>query len=171
MKPAARILIVSFGNSRRGAAAKDTGACRQAHIWSLWHLHQHVRSYVFLLHKGAKMWRGAKTVGYKITKVSIYTYVLLRSRGAIMYKAPIHFGALCKSTYNQTTRPRQNVLGRQNVRFHVHRGAAAESSILVLFYCNYMLLKYFLFLSFSLLPPPPTAARGESPPLPPSVRH
>ena len=46
MQPAVSIEIVSFGNSRRGAAANDTGACGQAHIWGLWHVHQNVGLYV-----------------------------------------------------------------------------------------------------------------------------
>ena len=32
----------------------------------------------------------------------VYIYVFLRSRGAIMYRVPINFGALCKSKYNLT---------------------------------------------------------------------
>ena len=58
MQPAARIVRVSFGNSQRGAAANFTGACRQAHIWGLWHVHQNARLYVLLLHRGAEMWMG-----------------------------------------------------------------------------------------------------------------
>ena len=58
MQPAARIVKVSSGNSRRGAAVNFTGACRQAHIWGLWHVHQNARLYVLLLHRGAEMWMG-----------------------------------------------------------------------------------------------------------------
>ena len=99
-----------------------------------------------------------------------------------MYWVPINFGALCKSTYNLTTRPHLNGLGRQNIRLYVHRGAAAKM-FHFLFYCNYMLLPYFLFLSFPFFPfsfsffsfflfsifcrPPQSAARGESPLCPP----
>ena len=42
---------VPFGNSRRGAAANDTGARHLTHIGSI----GHVRSYVLLLRTGAKM--------------------------------------------------------------------------------------------------------------------
>ena len=66
MQPAARIVRVSFGNSRRGAAVNFTGACRQAHIWGLWHVHQNARLYVLLLHRGAEMWMGHQNGTKKI---------------------------------------------------------------------------------------------------------
>ena len=46
MQPAARIVRVSSGNSRRGAAVNFTCACRQAHTWGLWYVHQNARLYV-----------------------------------------------------------------------------------------------------------------------------
>ena len=123
---------------------------------------------------------GANTVGCMITKVSSYIYVILRSRGAIMYRAPIHFGALCKSTYTLTTRPRQNGLGRQNVEFYVHRGAAAKmfhfsftvitcfSHIFFFFLFPFFLFPFFFF-SFSLFCRPLKVPPGANRPLCPPV--
>ena len=105
-----------------------------------------------------------------------------------MYRTPIHFGALCKSTYNLTTRPRLNGLGRRNVRFYVHRGAAAKMfhfSFTVItyaysifsfsFFFPFFLFPFFPFFFFSFFPflPPPSECRPGriSPSAPPSVRH
>ena len=107
-----------------------------------------------------------------------------------MYWAPIHFGTLCKNTYNITTCPRQNGHGRQNVRLYVYRdrGATAKMfqfsfavityaspifSFSLFFFFPFFLFFLFLFFLFSLFCRPlKSAARGESPPLPPpSVRH
>ena len=57
------ILIVPFGNSRLAATVNDTGACRLTPIGGIGHVHQNVRLYVLLLHRGSKLYRGAKTVG------------------------------------------------------------------------------------------------------------
>ena len=46
------IVIMPFGNSRRGATVNYTGACRLTHIR---HEPQNVRFYVLLLHRGAKI--------------------------------------------------------------------------------------------------------------------
>ena len=67
---------------------------------------------------------------------------------------PINFGALCKSTYNLTTRPRLYGLGRQNVRCYVHRGAAAKMfhfSVTVIT-CFSLIFVFFLFSLFPFFP-------------------
>ena len=64
LQPATPIVIVFFGYSRWGAAANDTGACRLAHIGGVEHVPQNVGLYVLFLHKGAKIKKGAETVGY-----------------------------------------------------------------------------------------------------------
>ena len=98
-----------------------------------------------------------------------------------MYRAPIHFGALGKSTYNLTTRPHQNGLGLQNVWFYVHRGAAAKMfhfSFTVItcfshifFFFLFRLFSFSFFSFFPFLPPLRVPPRANRPPLPPSVRH
>ena len=65
-----------------------------------------------------------------------------------MYRVPIHFGTLCKISYNLTTRPRQNGLGRQNVRFYVHRGAAAK-----MFHFSFTVITCFPIFSISFFFP------------------
>ena len=72
-----------------------------------------------------------------------------------MYRVPIHFGALCKITYNLTTRPHLNGLGRQKVWFYVHRGAEAKMfhfcfTVITCFY--HIFLISFPFFPFSLSP-------------------
>ena len=52
------IIIVPFGDSRLGAAANDTGACRLTGIRA------NARLCVLLLNRCAKMWRGAKRVDW-----------------------------------------------------------------------------------------------------------
>ena len=83
--------------------------------------------------------------------------MLLRSRGARMYRVPIHFGALCKSTYDRTTRPRQNRQGRQNVRLYLHRGAAAKmfhfSFTVITCFSHIFFFSLFSVFLFSLLGP------------------
>ena len=122
--------------------------------------------------------KGRQNSRLKLLKL---VYVLLRSRGARMYRTPIHFGALCKSTYNLTTRQRQNRYGRQNVRLYVHRGAAAKMfhfnftviicfshiSSLFFFFFFFSFFLFFLFLFSPFLSPPSECRPGESPPLPP----
>ena len=74
--------------------------------------------------------------------------MLLRSRGVITYRTRMHFGALCKSMYNLSTRPRLNGLGRRNVRFCVHRGAAAKMfhfSSFAVITCFSHIFFFFLF--------------------------
>ena len=79
MQPAARIVRVSFGNSRRGAAVNFTGACRQAHIWGLWHVHQNARLYVLLLHRGAEMWMGRQNGTKKIHDLRLLRLVYIHA--------------------------------------------------------------------------------------------
>ena len=49
------IVIMPFGNSRRGATDNDTGACRLTHIGGIGHVLQNVSFYVLLLHRDAKI--------------------------------------------------------------------------------------------------------------------
>ena len=58
------LLAPTVGLQRWGAAANGTGACRLAHIGGVEHVPQNVELYVLFLHKGAKIWKGTKTVGY-----------------------------------------------------------------------------------------------------------
>ena len=61
LQPAVPIVIVPFGNSRHGR--RRQWYWRLTHIGGIGHVHQNVRLYMLSLHRGAKMYRGAKTVG------------------------------------------------------------------------------------------------------------
>ena len=82
LQPATPIVIVSFGYSRRGAAANDTGACRLAHIGGLEHVPPKcwvIRAFSALGRQNSK---GRQNGRLRLIRL---VCVLLRSRGARMY--------------------------------------------------------------------------------------
>ena len=128
-----------------------------------WHVHQNVRLYVRLQQCFCTFCNSAFALLFCTVLLHFCTFaavllhfcnVLLRSRGAIMFLTPIHFGAICKNTYNLTTRPRQNGLERRNLRFYAHRCASAK-----MFHFSFTVITcfshIFFFFLFPFFPFPP----------------